>query len=289
MANDIKSMINDAYETGIKKAKGTTSDIVNSTAKKATGTTKDYVKNITSEVNSINIGDMIKQSFKTTDVAYMVNDLVDKSIEEMVADEVRKARTKFDTSDIGSALNTAESYYRQILNSDFIMKNIRDDWTKSLTKSINTKINSQLYQLQKSIGGDIGRKLLAKSKISSILTKAISTEVTSAINAIVSNKAIATVSQDIINTVTTMQKKMQDQINTQFKNEIAYYKKIEKAVQDKIDLFNKEKAKYEERLKNEVTKLQNAINAEVKKIEQAVVNEISKVVKIDSGSLGGLF
>ena len=289
MATDIKTIINDAYEQGMQKAKGTTSDIVDSTLKKATGTTKDYVKNITSQVESVNIGDMIKQSFKATDIAFMVNDLVDKSVEKMVADEVKKARADFNTSDIGSALATAESYYKKVLNSEYLLTSMRNDWTKSLTKSINSKVNSQLLSLQKSIGGDIGRKLLAKSKLSSTLTKAISAEVSAAINTIVSNKAIATVSQDIVNTVTTMQKKMQDQLNTQFKDQIAYYKKIEKAVQDKIELFNKEKAKYEERLKSEVTKLQNKINAEVKKIEQAVVNEISKVVKIDSIGIGGLF
>lgn len=137
------------------------------------------------------------------------------------------------------------------------------------------------------MGGKWAGKLLGKTKIASTIDNVINTEIANCVNAIINDKMIADVSADIINTVNKVYESSQKQLETQFKDEIAYYQKIEKAIQDKVELFEKEKQKYEQKMAEEVARLQNAINDQIKKIENAVISEISKVIKIDAGSIVG--
>lgn len=70
------------------------------------------------------------------DLGFLVNDLLDKSIEDIVDEQVRKARNVYDDSSINFALSTAEAYYTKILNSQIIMTDMRDDYTKVLQKKL---------------------------------------------------------------------------------------------------------------------------------------------------------
>lgn len=226
-------------------------------------------------------------AFNFGDISLAVNDLIDKSVDDIVTDELRKIRfNTFVDSSLGDALGTAEIYYKKILNSQHIMTSMRNNYTSALTKNINNVINDKLNDLTGALGGKYARKILARSKLASVLTNVVNTQVSGVINAIINDKMIADVSNDIITTVNKLKSSAEQQIQTTFKNEIAYYKKIEKSVQDQIQKFEQQKQIYQQKLQAEVQRLKDAINAEIKKVEKAIVNEISKVIKIDAGSFG---
>lgn len=264
---------------GSKLATKKAAEAATSTVIKTSGKIVDSVTGYTSSPS-----DIIRGVFGGSDIAQLVNELVDDSIEDIVSDQMKKFKSSYYKSDANLVLSTAESYYNKILNSDAIMLNMKNDYTTVINKKINSKINDKLFSLQNKLGGRWAAKLIEKSKIYSILTKSINAEVTNLINTIISDKMITQVSDEMIKTVNKIKGAAEAEFQKTFSNEIAYAKKLQKAVEDKIAWFNEQKAKYEAKIMAEVKKLENMINEQVKKIEQAIVNEISKVVKIDAGS-----
>lgn len=268
-----------------EKAKEAAKETAQETKKKATDTVSEASKKIQDKINGVSIEAEIKNAFSGSDIGFLINDLMNDSIDELVEDELDKARQNFNVSDAGQALATAESYYKKIFDSEKIMTGMRDDFSDNLSKKINSVVNDRLFDLQNSLGGEWGRKLLGKSKLASTITNAINKEVSTVVNAIISDKMIAGVSEDIINMVTRTQNTIKDQITTQLNDEIEYAKELRKTVEDKIQLFQEQKKIYQEKLEQQVQKLQNAINDAIKKVEQIIISEISKVIKIDAGSL----
>lgn len=262
-------------------------EIIKNAGKVAIHTTKKASSVSQEEVTKFDRKNEMTSQLNAVDLGFLVNDLLDKSIEDIVDEQVRKARNVYDDSSINFALSTAEAYYTKILNSQIIMTDMRDDYTKVLQKKATGLVNDKISDLQEKMGGKWAGKLLGKTKIASTIDNVINTEIANCVNAIINDKMIADVSADIINTVNKVYESSQKQLETQFKDEIAYYQKIEKAIQDKVELFEKEKQKYEQKMAEEVARLQNAINDQIKKIENAVISEISKVIKIDAGSIVG--
>jgi hypothetical protein len=241
---------------------------------------KNEVVKETEKIFDISLTKDILGGIGFPDIALAVNDLIDKSVDDIVMDEIKKIKYNlFVDSSLGEAISTADLYYKKILNSNHIMTKMRNDYTSSLTKNINNTINDKLNSLT---SNKYARKILAKSKLGSTLTNMINTQVAGIINSIVSDKVIANVSNDIVTTITKLKSNAKAQLQTTFKNEIAYYKKIEKSVQDQIKKFEEQKQIYQQKLQAEVQRLKDAINAEIKKVEKAIVNEISKVINLDA-------
>lgn len=274
--NSLKNKINKKAEEIIKDAEKNVVDTVKKTSNSASKKVEsfDWQKEMRSQLNA-------------TDLGFLVNDLLDNSIEDIVAEQIKKARNVYDDSSINFALSTAEAYYTKILNSQVIMTQMRSDYTEALQKKASGLVNDKLYDLQTKMGGKWAGKLLGKTKIASTIDNVINTEIANCVNAIINDKMIADVSSDIINTVNRIYESSQSQLETQFKDEIAYYQKIEKSIKDKVELFEKEKKKYEQKMAEEVARLQQAIADQIKKIEDVVISEISKVIKIDAGSITG--
>lgn len=274
--NSLKNKINKKAEEIIKDAEKNVVDTVKKTSNSASKKVEsfDWQKEMRSQLNA-------------TDLGFLVNDLLDNSIEDIVAEQIKKARNVYDDSSINFALSTAEAYYTKILNSQVIMTQMRSDYTEALQKKASGLVNDKLYDLQTKMGGKWAGKLLGKTKIASTIDNVINTEIANCVNAIINDKMIADVSSDIINTVNRIYESSQSQLETQFKDEIAYYQKIEKSIKDKVELFEKEKKKYEQKIAEEVARLQQAIADQIKKIEDVVISEISKVIKIDAGSITG--
>ena len=270
-AKDRAEEVADKYKTEAKK--------------KATDTVTEASKKVQDKISGINVEAEIKNAFSGSDFGFLINELLDDSIDEIVKDELDKARQNFTLSDTGQMIGTAESYYKQIFDSEKIMTDMRDDFSKHLSKSINSVVNDRLYDLQNSLGGEWGRKLLGKSKLASTITNAINKEVANVVNSVISDEVIAETSQDIIDLVTNIQSSAKEQIETQFGDEIEYAEKLQKSVEDKIELFEEQKKIYQEKLEAQVEKLQKAINEAIQKVEQIIINEISKVIKIDASSL----
>lgn len=286
---DLKKTLQEKKDSIGKKAEEKAKEVAKETAqetkKKATDTVSEASKKIQDKINGVSIEAEIKNAFSGSDIGFLINDLMNDSIDELVEDELDKARQNFNVSDAGQALATAESYYKKIFDSEKIMTGMRDDFSDNLSKKINSVVNDRLFDLQNSLGGEWGRKLLGKSKLASTITNAINKEVSTVVNAIISDKMIAGVSEDIINMVTRTQNTIKDQITTQLNDEIEYAKELRKTVEDKIQLFQEQKKIYQKKLEQQVQKLQNAINDAIKKVEQIIISEISKVIKIDAGSL----
>lgn len=274
--NSLKNKINKKAEEIIKDAEKNVVDTVKKTSNSASEKVEsfDWQKEMRSQLNA-------------TDLGFLVNDLLDNSIEDIVAEQIKKARNVYDDSSINFALSTAEAYYTKILNSQVIMTQMRSDYTEALQKKASGLVNDKLYDLQTKMGGKWAGKLLGKTKIASTIDNVINTEIANCVNAIINDKMIADVSSDIINTVNRIYESSQNQLETRFKDEIAYYQKIEKSIKDKVELFEKEKKKYEQKMAEEVARLQQAIADQIKKIEDVVISEISKVIKIDAGSITG--
>ena len=239
---------------------------------------KTYTGTILSSTPAVHV-------FKEANTAPRNPDTMIVKIDEIVKNELDKARQNFTLSDTGQMIGTAESYYKQIFDSEKIMTDMRDDFSEHLSKSINSVVNDRLYDLQNSLGGEWGRKLLGKSKLASTITNAINKEVANVVNAVISDEVIAETSQDIIDLVTNIQSSAKEQIETQFGDEIEYAEKLQKSVEDKIELFEEQKKIYQEKLEAQVEKLQEAINEAIQQVEQIIINEISKVIKIDASSL----
>ncbi len=278
-----KSEIKNKIKSSSKK---TQEEVKEKAKKKATEVISEASQKAVDEIKEINITKQVEDQFKSLEIQDLVDNLIEKQIDETVKDKVKEARQAYNTSSLGNAVATAEAYYGKILNSEKLLSDMRNDYTKDLNKTITAAINQKLSNIN--IGGKWGKKLLAQSKIVSSLTKFVTRETAAIINSVISNKAIATVSKDIINTINRLKTSTMNQLNKTFKDQIAYAKKLKKAVEDKIKLFNKEKEKYIKKMQAYVDKLKKAVTEQVKKIEQAAINEISKYVKINAGSLGGL-
>ena len=274
--NSIKKKVNEKIEEMIKDAEGKVVDTVKKTSEEASD-----------KVENFDWRQEMRKQLNATDLGLLVNDLLDNSIEDIVAEQIKKARNVYNDSSINFALSTAEAYYTKILNSQVIMTQMRSDYTKVLQKKATGLVNDKLYNLQEKMEGKWAGKLLGKTKIASTIDNVINTEIANCVNAIITDKMIADVSSDIINTVNRVYESSKKQLETQFKNEIAYYQKVEKAIKDKVELFEKEKKKYEQKMAEEVARLKKAITEQIKKIENVVISEISKVIKIDAGSITG--
>ena len=305
MANDLNTKVNELTNKALEDLKGKVNketinkkltevkkdaalkveDVQEEAKEKATSTVKKASEKVQNQISNIDIVQEIKNQFTGSDLAFLVNDLVEGSIVEIVADEIDKARQNFNLSSSGQMLATAESYYKSVLNSQVIMTEMRNDYTDHLSSSINSMINDRLYSLQDKLGGEWARKLLGTSKIASTISSAVNREVANVVNAIISDKVIAGVSQDIVDTVIRIQNSARDQIETALADEIEYATELKKTVEDKIQVFQEQKQIYEEKLAAQVEKLQEAINEAIRQVEQVIISEISKVIKIDASSL----
>lgn len=305
MANDLNTKVNELTNKALEDLKGKVNketinkkltevkkdaalkveDVQEEAKEKATSTVKKASEKVQNQISNIDIVQEIKNQFTGSDLAFLVNDLVEGSIDEIVADEIDKARQNFNLSSSGQMLATAESYYKSVLNSQVIMTEMRNDYTDHLSSSINSMINDRLYSLQDKLGGEWARKLLGTSKIASTISSAVNREVANIVNAIISDKVIAGVSQDIVDTVIRIQNSARDQIETALADEIEYATELKKTVEDKIQVFQEQKQIYEEKLAAQVEKLQEAINEAIRQVEQVIISEISKVIKIDASSL----
>lgn len=287
---ELKGKINkDSINEKLTESKTKLNNTVNSAKEeiknKATDTIEKASNDIQKEVSDIDIVQEIKNQFSGSDLAFLVNDLMEDSIDKIVEEEIDKARQNFNVSDTGQMLATAEAYYKSIFNSEMIMTEMRDDYTDHLSSSINSMINDKLFDLQDKLGGEWARKLLAKSKIASTISAAVNRSVANVVNSIISDKVIAGVSSEIIDTISRIQSSAKSQIENMLGNTAEEAVKLKKTIQDKIELFQEQKAIYEEKLQQQVAKLQEAINEAIKQVEQVIISEISKVIKIDAGSL----
>ena len=229
----------------------------------------------------------IGQGISTINIGKIVDKLVNDQIDSLVKEQVKKARDIYNDSSIANALDTAQAYYKKALNSEKLLSEMRDDYTNALNKSISNKITSAFDKL--AFGGKWGQLILPTSLIGKQVSNVITSSVQLLINSVVSNKFIANVSKDIVDTVNRLKNAAKDQFKKAFSSQIDYAKKLKKAIVDKIEVYNKLKDKYIAKMQAYVDKLQKAITDQILKIEQAMISEITKFIQLNvSKMVGGL-
>ena len=254
--------------------------------------TTDTITTATGAITGLDFETQTKigQGVLSVDMGKIVNQLIDNQIDSMVKDQVKKARAAYNDSSINRAMETAEAYYKKALNSEKLLSEMRDDYTKALNKSISNKITSAFDKL--AIGGKWGQLILPTSLIGKQVANVITSSVQLLINSVAGHKVIANVSKDIVDTVNRLKKAATDQFKNAFSNQIDYAKKLKKAIVDKIEMYNKLKEKYIAKMQAYVNKLQQAITDQIKRIEQAMINEITKFIQLNVskmvGGLGGI-
>lgn len=253
--------------------------------KEAKDTIMSATKELDKEIQNININAQVKEQIENINVNKIVTELIDNQVDSIVKDQVKKARSVYNDSSISTAINTAEAYYSKILNSEKLMSDMRDDYTNAINKQISKKIIGVFDNLN--IGGKWGQKILPASLIGKQISNVVTASIQTLINSVASNKAIAKVSKDIVDTVNRLKKAAAEKIKDTFTSQIAYAKKLKKAIEDKIDLFNKKKDEYIKKMQAYVDKLQTAITEQIAKIEQAMINEISKFIQLNVSKLAG--
>ena len=254
--------------------------------------TTDTITTATGAITGLDFETQTKigQGVLSVDMGKIVNQLIDNQIDSMVKDQVKKARAAYNDSSINCAMETAEAYYKKALNSEKLLSEMRDDYTKALNKSISNKITSAFDKL--AIGGKWGQLILPTSLIGKQVANVITSSVQLLINSVAGNKVIANVSKDIVDTVNRLKKAATDQFKNAFSSQINYAKKLKKAIVDKIEMYNKLKEKYIAKMQAYVNKLQQAITDQIKRIEQAMINKITKFIQLNVskmvGGLGGI-
>lgn len=214
-----------------------------------------------------------------------VNKMINKQIDDIVLDRVKSIQKKWDQSNLNSMMQTANAYYKKILDSEKMMTQWRDDYTKAITKSLGNSIENKFNSLDKKLG-KYGRLILPASLLGKNLSNFITGTMAGIINAVINSKTIANVSNALIGTVNRIKNSIKDKVTSTFKSQIDYYKKTKQLVEQKMADLKKLKDQYIAKAQAYVTKLQNAIMDQVKKLEDAAINEISKVIKLSLSPLG---
>lgn len=293
----IKDLLDDVEEEIKNKGESLILQELNIKNSNKIDTVKDTIQQATERYREdqtiTDIPQLMHSDFVETDYAFLVNDLVNKSIDEVVEEKIREARILYNESDIASAITTADAYYNKILNSQRIMTSLRNDFSKVLQQKSADMINDKMLSLQNKVGHKWFTKILKESKITRILIEAVDNSIADMVGMIISDKMIANVSNDLITSVNKLIKKSKDKFKDVFKDEIAYYKKAKKAVEDKIELYKQKKKEYQIKLQKGVERLRSFVNDQIKKAQDAIISEVSKFVKIDAGAVadtvGGIF
>ena len=218
----------------------------------------------------------------TGEISKSVIKLIDKSVDEIVKDELNLVNRKIDSSNIGEEYEKIKNTYSKIYNSDKLMAGMREKYTAAMTKNVENIVNRQTKNLT---NNRILGKILADSKISEKITGQINSMVVSAINQICSDELIKGVPEPVKKAVTDMKKKAKNYLETNLKSEIAYANKLKTAIQDKIKVFDEQRKKLIESVTAYATKLKNMVSEYIKKVTTALSESLQSAVKGMAGSI----
>ena len=241
--------------------------------------TSKYTDN--NPITSIDLSNYILTNY-TGEISKSVTKLIDKSVDEIVKEELDLVNRRIDSSNIGEEYSQIKSTYSKIYNSDKLMAGMREKYTASMTKSIESIVNKQTKKLtnNKLLG-----KILVDSKLSEKITGQINSMVVSAINQMCSDEIIKGVTEPVKKTVTDMKKKAKSYLETNLKSEIEYANKLKTAVQDKIKVFEEQRKKLIDSAIAYATKLKNMVSDYIKKVTTAISESLQSAVKGMAGSI----
>lgn len=218
----------------------------------------------------------------TGEISKSVTKLIDKSVDDIVKEELNLVNRKIDSSNVGEEYAKIKSTYSKIYNSDKLMAGMREKYTTAMTKNVENIVNKQTKKLT---NNRILGKILADSKLSEKITGQINSMVVSAINQMCSDELIKGVTEPVKKAVIDIKKKAKSYLETNLKSEIAYANKLKTAIQDKIKVFDEQRKKLIESVTAYATKLKNMVNEYIKKVTTALSESLQSAIKGAAGSI----
>lgn len=232
-------------------------------------------------ITAIDLSNYISTNY-TGEISKSVTKLIDKSVDEMVKEELDLVNKRIDSSNIGEEYYKIKNTYSKIYNSEKLMAGMREKYTASMTKSVESIVNKQTKKLT---NNRLLGKILVDSKLSEKITGQINSMVVSAINQMCSDEIIKGVTEPVKKTVTDMKKKAKSYLKTNLKSEIEYANKLKTAVQDKIKVFEEQRKKLIDSAIAYATKLKNMVSDYIKEATTAITESLQSAVKGMAGSI----
>ena len=205
-----------------------------------------------------------------------VSKLIDNSMQSLVEERLDIVNKKLKKTEIGGIYEKATNIYNQIYKSDVLLMDMKSKYTKSLQGKLSGSVSNSInkFTSNKWVG-----MFIDGSKLSADITSSINTMVAETINAICSNQLIVDTTREIKDTVTALKKSATSYLETQFKDQIDYGKKLKSAVKDKIALYEAKKAEYLQKITSYITDLRNKISNYLTKLTTAITAKLTEAVR----------
>ena len=264
---------------------------IEETLKDSTKKTTDIIKKkseqITSNINTATADGLAKEIFgikKDTFVGNLVDDMMGKTIDKMIEEQIDKGKLSLQTSKLGTTYATAYAYYKKLYDGSIIMTELRNKTEKNIAKTINQRINDKVASWQKGLP-NWQKKLLANSKLMSSLTAAVNVETKKYIEAIFSDKTIKGINDAVIGNLKKIKNTINETIQVNFKDQIAYVKKLRTAIQEKIVFYQKLKKEYEQKIQKTLDEFKKQLTNVISKFTEKLVSTLTSAIKINVGSI----
>ena len=275
---------NAVKETAKKIGKNTENAVKEeiSAYKKAAADTVQQTSNaVLSQINVFSVNSSIKEMFgnNTSYTNSLVDDVLKKSVDKMIQDEIKKGRLSLQTSKLGSTYATARAYYKKLYDGSFKMTQLRNKTAENISKSISQRINDKVARWQNGLP-TWQKRVLANSKLMSSLTSIVKQETRNCIEAIFSDSVIKNVNDALIKNLKKTKNWINEQIKKNFSSQIAYLKKLRSAIQDKIKLYTEMKKKFEKRIATMLNQFKEKLASALKDFTSKMVDSLKGSVKI---------
>ena len=210
--------------------------------------------------------------------------MMGKTIDKMIEEQIDKGKLSLQTSKLGTTYATAYAYYKKLYDGSIIMTELRNKTEKNIAKTINQRINDKVASWQKGLP-NWQKKLLANSKLMSSLTAAVNVETKKYIEAIFSDKTIKGINDAVIGNLKKIKNTINETIQVNFKDQIAYVKKLRTAIQEKIVFYQKLKKEYEQKIQKTLDEFKKQLTNVISKFTEKLVSTLTSAIKINVGSI----
>lgn len=289
--NDSKSIIiksNDsAQKTSNNKSGNLTNTATNNTNKtKTTSTTKETKTVSSSPSKDLSISALSKQIFgdKSIYIKTIADDMMQKTINDMIKEQIRKGTISVQTSKIGKAYSTAYAYYKKLYDGSIIMKELRNKTEKNIAKTINKSLNDKIAKWQNGLP-NWQKKILANSKIMSTLTTFVNNETQKVMQSLFSDTFIKNVNDVVLKNLKKIKDSIQNTISTGFKKQIEQLKELRSKIQERIKVFMEMKEKYEKKIMDTLNQYKEKLAEAIKQFTDKLVNDLKGKINISVGEI----
>lgn len=249
--------------------------IVNGQLKKVTSIVSGKNAILTTEFTEESLSGYIRTNFHG-ELSKSVSKLIDNSLQNLVEERLDLVNKRLKKTDIGKTYEKAQDIYKKIYESDVLLIDMKEKYTKSLSNKLSGSVSNSIKKFTSNKWVSL---FVDGSQLSNDVTNSINSMVATTIDQICSNQLIVDTTRQIKDTVTTLKKSATNYLNTQLKNEIAYGKKLKSAIKDRIQLYEAKKAEYLKKVTTYINELRQKISSYLSKVTSMVTEALTSAVK----------